>query len=372
LREKAFTLIRDGNLKEALEMIAQLRAAEPKNVGFVSLEAGVRSRMAQEGTSAAVRVFDEAISRAGTGPLRLDLLVEKAGFFHQFGDLPLAIQALDEADKIDPSNELSLLARSAVQLQLSHRQEAREALEKCVKAHPKSVAALIQLSQQLWEDSHPQEALEHAEKAEKLPGTPANDLAEISYLKTRILCSLARFDDALASVEKAIAFDPKDSRFIQDRGSCYAGMERWRDALDTWKQARTMSDTPIPGLHEDIGQAHMQLGEWDQAQAALEMEKAISGRPSTEYWLGTLKFQRDQYDEALGHFNALLSQGRNEMPTNILAETLFAKSVCLERLNRLQEALATIEQALRINPKSPEANLQRNLVKQRIETGIGS
>jgi tetratricopeptide (TPR) repeat protein len=157
-------------------------------------------------------------------------------------------------------------------------------------------------------------------------------------------------------------------------------------------------------------------GEGDvNAQFSFELADPYlsSGRPSTEYWLGTLKFQKDQYDEALGHFNALLSHGRDEMPTNILAETLFAKSVCcmlsllsfinrcshvtssltcvlVERLNRLQEALETIEHALRINrtfrcchvtfipadhfasAKSPEGNLQRNLVKQRIETGIAS
>ena len=125
------------------------------------------------------------------------------------------------------------------------------------------------------------------------------------------------FDPAIASFEAYLRRCPGGEYTTQTHyllGTIYYQRQHFPEALRHVLQV--LSSSTHTNLHPPAallaGQAHLQLGQPEKAQAYLQWA-ATAGVPAEVrqaawYWLGEIAFQQQQYDEARGHYQRLLSE----------------------------------------------------------------
>ncbi|MDH3284126.1 MAG: tetratricopeptide repeat protein, partial [Acidobacteriota bacterium] len=157
----------------------------------------------------------------------------------------------------------------------------------------------------------------------------------------------------------------------------YATVQRakvWRNDLAFWTDTSQKSpDQGLPHLH--LGIAYSQMGYLDRAlaeyQEALAKYDDAEGRSKALNNMGSLYLRQQRWDEAIDSFRRALG----EVPVYAtahynwaLAENSLSESATTpaDQSQRLQNALAHFEEALRINPRYTKAHLQYGVLLRRL------
>ena len=227
----------DKNPRDAMTILARVPVSNPnydKSLTF-------RIQIASE-----VNDLAKAKALAAEGrqrfPDRKEFAGLEAALFDKGGDTAKAAAILEEALKTW-TDDIDLLYRYGVALEkLKRRGEARAVMEKIVSKDPDNPDALNYLGYSLAEEGKDlEQALNMIKKAlEKEPDNPFF-LDSLAWT----LHKLNRTEEALATIEKAIAHKVRDAIIWEHYGDIAAAAGRKADAQKAYRQALEYgSDTP--------------------------------------------------------------------------------------------------------------------------------
>jgi tetratricopeptide (TPR) repeat protein len=185
--------------------------------------------------------------------------------------------------------------------------------------------------------------------------------AEAHYHRANALHALKRFDDALAGYNRALALQPRFAQALDNRGVTLHELKRYDDALASFDAAAVLQPASAAAL-ASRGRALQALKRFDEALASYD--RALALRPDLAEALdgrGPVLHGLRRYDEALASHDRVLAVRPDS------AEAHCERGATLYELKRYAEALASCDRALALRPDIPEAHLNRGGVLHGLE-----
>jgi tetratricopeptide (TPR) repeat protein len=196
------------------------------------------------------------------------------------------------------------------------------------------------------------EALASYDKAIALKGEP--DPAMLNC-RGSVLRDLGRLDEALADLDLAVSLNPNLVEAFNNRGNVFSDMGRLDEALSDYDRAIALKPDNADAFN-NRGNLHKQFGE--NEQALQDYEKATTLKPDYPqafYNYGTTLCDLRRFDAALTQFARAIALRSD------YAEAFYNRGTALMALRRIDDALADFAQALALKPDYPEAAWNRGL-----------
>ncbi|MBI2215893.1 MAG: tetratricopeptide repeat protein [Candidatus Rokubacteria bacterium] len=157
-----------------------------------------------------------------------------------------------------------------------------------------------------------------------------------------------RYDEALASLRRALEIEPDHVEALFYLGAVYTALKRPDDAIAALERARSRApaDTAVA---LQLGLAYFAARDYDRAAPLLE--EVFRARPTLDhlgYYVGFLRYRQKDYRRALEAFR----QGRATDP-EVQQLTRFYSGLALAALGLPSRAATEIDEALRAAPGSP-------------------
>jgi tetratricopeptide (TPR) repeat protein len=196
------------------------------------------------------------------------------------------------------------------------------------------------------------EALASYDKAIALRGEPD---AMLLTCRGSVLRDLGRLDEALAGLDRAISLQPNSADAFNNRGNVHKDMQRFDAALADYVRAIALKRDNADAFN-NRGNLYKQLGQKDQALD--DYEKAIALKPDYPealYNLGTTLYELGRLDAALPQLDRAIALRPD------YATAIHNRGTTLMALRRIDEALADFAKALALKPDYADAAWNRGL-----------
>jgi tetratricopeptide (TPR) repeat protein len=196
------------------------------------------------------------------------------------------------------------------------------------------------------------EALASYDRALALrPGYP-----EALFNRAVTLQALARFEAALAGYDRALAVRPDHAEALSNRGVVLHKLGRLAEAIASYERALSARPTFVEAL-ANRGNALAELGRREEALASYE--RALAVRPDHAdvlFHRGGVLHDLGRSDEALASYERALTARPD------FAEARFNRAVLLQARGRHEAALADYERVVGERPDHAEAHGNRGVV----------
>jgi protein O-GlcNAc transferase len=159
---------------------------------------------------------------------------------------------------------------------------------------------------------------------------------------------LGRLDDALASIDAALAIKPVYAEAFYNRGIVLLRMKRFEEALANNDQALAIRPHYAEAF-SNRGIAMMELNRLDDALASFDATLAIRADYAASYNRGIVLMRLERPSEALASFDSALAAKPD------YAEAYFNRGVALQGVKRYAEAVAVFDRVLAADPDHPHA-----------------
>jgi tetratricopeptide (TPR) repeat protein len=179
------------------------------------------------------------------------------------------------------------------------------------------------------------------------------DHAEALRNRGGALHALRRLDEALASYDRALALRPDYAEALYNRGNTLRALRRLDEALASYDRALALRPDHAEALYNRGNTLHT-LGRLDEALASYD--RALDLRPDHAealYNRGNTLYALRQPDEALASYDRALALRPD------YAQALSNRGNALHELKRFREALASYDRALDLRPDHAEALYNR-------------
>ena len=251
---------------------------------------------------------------------------------------------------------IGTLCDKAAQLyQTGNFSEAERISSQIVALQPGNFTACYILGLICYQREENAESLAFLEKALKV-----KEGAEILTVRGLVLQRSRRFEEALASFEKAITIKPALVEAHNNRGNTLCEMGRHAEALKSYDKASSLQPQFAPTFY-NRGVALQALKRFDDAlqsyDRALEINASYAEALSNR---GTVLREMGRLDQALISFD----RGVTLNPQDYAA--WYNRGTILRHLKRLPEALESFSMALAIKPDFVEALNNRGVVLQQL------
>jgi tetratricopeptide (TPR) repeat protein len=161
-------------------------------------------------------------------------------------------------------------------------------------------------------------------------------------------------DAIMREANKRLAQNPRDHEALLAAGNVYFEEENWDQAFKTYETLSEMTST-YPTMDEFLinqryGAAAMKLNQINEAYKALASALAVNPADfEANYHMGSLEFQRKNYEKAIQHFQKARMRDPEHAPTlRGLGHSLF-------KTKKYREALAFIRKAIDLAPDDKES-----------------
>jgi tetratricopeptide (TPR) repeat protein len=272
---------------------------------FLDAYSFLRAGIANERTgnyAAAVKAYERGLE---VEPENIELLNAVGFALFQQGKSEEAVEALEKALEVDPQhwkahNNMALASIDIGELELAeaHYRESlaiepqaaiyndlgfvlerqdmpHEALEmyrKAVELDPESAAAHYNLAASLARSG------EFAEAEPHFRAVLENNESSPAYTGLGIvLWQQGQADEAIASLQSAIATDPKNAAAYDQLGTIQVEQGKLEEAAATY--GSLIRNQPSAGAHQKLAQILAKLGRTGEAQKQLDMAKALAPAP---------------------------------------------------------------------------------------------
>ena len=197
------------------------------------------------------------------------------------------------------------------------------------------------------------------------------DAAKVHTNVGLVLLKQGRFGEAESYLRRALELEPRNPYFLQNMGEWLRKQDRYAEAVEYYGAA-LKSDARFALAHAALGDALFRLARYDEAIEPLERALALQADSSrtrssrkllaqARNRLATLRFEHQQYEEALALFQSLVEMD----PQNASAHT--NTGVVLYHLGRFEEALQSFDRALALDPSSQTARMNYEQVRKSLE-----
>jgi tetratricopeptide (TPR) repeat protein len=165
------------------------------------------------------------------------------------------------------------------------------------------------------------------------------------------LRSKNKFDDALAAVDKMIGQSPEDANALILQGEIFREMGKPDEALKSFDEATKLAPQS-PGPYQNRGEIYREKGEYDKA--IQEFTKVIERQPGDVL---PLVHRAEAYMNS-GKLNEALADADAVLEKQPLVAAHRLRGEILAQLNRLDDAIAEMEQLTKAVPNQPELKIQ--------------
>jgi tetratricopeptide (TPR) repeat protein len=240
-----------------------------------------------------------------------------------------------EIIEADPYSYLAWYNLGHAQAYLGNYQEAIEAYEYAFLTNENFEFAYRDCAEMCFEIKQYRKALQcYEEMLERFEVD-----SELYYCIGQCHQQLADYDLARTCYAKALHLDPFNDEILFCIGECYAHAGKWKSAIRAFKKAIDIEDSREE-YFAALGEAYFETGETQLAET--NFKKAIKLAPDQiQYWMQYTGFliETDHVEKAL----ATLQKAENYSTG---AELLYCRIACLFALDRRQEALYWLGEAL--------------------------
>jgi tetratricopeptide (TPR) repeat protein/TolB-like protein len=343
----------EGLFGDIFSLQSRLAAALGRALS-VQLSAAERAKLAQQPTS-----NPEALAAYYRGRALLDRRDVK-------GNIDVALLALDEAVKLDPSFAIAHAARGetlwARYLQNRDTAAAREAVDAgmtALRLNPESAPVRYSVAVSLAGSGRLDEAVDELQRALALQPNYEDARRELG----NVLARKGRVDEAIAEYQKAIALRPNYSGNYSALGVSLFQAARYDEAAAAFRRVIELQPESATG-YQNLSTVYQAMGRVQEAVA--NTERALSIAPTAVAYsnLGALYHQRGEYPKAIEAYAAALKLRPNSAITHRnLGDAYLRMSREGEARASYRHAIRLTEAELQINPTDP-LNLARLAVYQ--------
>lgn len=193
-----------------------------------------------------------------------------------------------------------------------------------------------------------------------------SDDAETLFSRAEFLRGQKRYGEALELYRDIIKADPDFALVYAGMGDSFYRLGRYEEAVSSMKKVfELLPDFPMaPTLHYFMGQALRELGRYDEAEE--HYKSTLRTAPNFKEGLNSLAgllMVQERYEEALGHYQTLVEIE----PGNAVVHSQIG--IALFKTGKTEEALASLDRALSLNPALESALDYREQVRKSITKG---
>lgn len=282
---------------------------------------------------------------------------------HQLGP---ARVALEQALAVDPKNLTSRLSMALKKSEAGKTNEAMHDLESILEDEPRVPAAHLQLGLLQIRSGEKKLGLIHLRQAVELVPTKS----QYRVILAKSLAEQGQAAEALDQYREALRYDPKLAigwialaQLLVEQGRFQEAESQFRAGL-----AQTNNDPDLQKAFADtMTKVHRKLGDEalgnNQPEEALKQYRAwLELDPNTaEVYarLGTALAKAGQFDDAVLQYRAAIQKRKDPA-------TLCALAAVLLEQKKNDEAIKTLDEALRLEPARVPSRLARALAFQRL------
>jgi len=269
------------------------------------------------------------------------------------GDAAGATASFEAASHLDPNDVEAVTHLGAMYLRNARPAEAEAKLRHALELQPQSPMALQGLAQTLDVQKKPDAADAYRNY---LAAQPGDDAARNRLI--HILIEQLQYDAALAEIDRAPAGQTPGVETLKLRADVLIAQKKLDDAVVTLQQALALAPNDAP-LHGGLG--HLLLQKRDFPAAEKELRAAMQlDRNNIAYWkdLSTVFYLSENYPATLSALDLI---AKVETPN---AGQWFIRALCYDKLDQVQPALDAYRKFLELDQdKNPNQVWQ---AKQRI------
>ena len=276
-------------------------------------------------------------------------MLKEAFALHTQGKFAEAEHAYAELIRRQPGNFQALHLYGVLALQRGQTERGIELLRQALKLEPRQPLAHRDLGNAFQQLRRFEEALASYDKALALK----SDLADAHNNRGIALAGLHRLDEALISYGRAIALKPDYAQAYNNRGTVLADQKRAAEALADFSQAIALDPfyakafNNRAGVLAEMGRHEEALQDHDRAIACHpEIADSHDKRGGVLIILGRAREALESYDRAIARDPSLYSAHDG-------------RGTALAMLGRPQDALESHDRALALDPNSAVAHNNR-------------
>lgn len=235
--------------------------------------------------------------------------------------------------------------------------EAERIYEAVLQVQPKHFDALHLLGIVALQTRRTQRGVDLIKNAIRLN---ANDPTKYNDLGMGQI-ELKRFNDALASFDKAIALRPDFAAAHFNRGNALKNMKRLQEALASYTKAIALNQRFV-AAYNNRGNTLQEVKRFDEALA--DYDKAIalkSDNAVTHNNRGNAFKELKRFEDALASYDKAIALQPD------YAEAFNQRGVVLRELERTEEALASFNKAIALQPNDPGLHVNRGAALQQLK-----
>jgi tetratricopeptide (TPR) repeat protein len=230
--------------------------------------------------------------------------------------IPEALEKLEEAGSVDPTNDAVFFNQAMLQLELQQPERAKAALERAITAndqranyHEKLGTVLLQLEPPDLEGA--QRSFERAVQLE--PG-----LYKSHFKLAQVLERQGQEQAALERYTQAVRAGPRFAASYQELGRLYSDLGYAAQAVQVLRAGITSAlpgTEDQAGLHHMLGVVYQQQRNYDNAIASFKAALQVQpGRPDTLFSLGWTYGLIENREEAVRYLQKFMEAATPETP----------------------------------------------------------
>jgi tetratricopeptide (TPR) repeat protein len=247
-------------------------------------------------------------------------------------DFAAAADTFAAASKLDPGNTEILDHLGTLYLGLKRPTDAEPQFRSALERKPDDAAALLGLAKSLDAQNQPgaTEAFQNYLKVQ-----PGDNSAQQRL--EALLLAQQKYDLALAEIDRADAAQGPTLASLRERADIQVAQKKWDDAIATIRKAVALAPRDAQ-LHGGLGRLLLQRRDFPGAEKELRIALTLDGSNlvylkdlSSTYYLG------GNYAAALASMDEI---AKHEKP---VAFTWFIRGLCYDKLNQPKPALAAYQ-----------------------------
>jgi Flp pilus assembly protein TadD len=270
--------------------------------------------------------------------------------YESTGDLTAATDAFEGATRLDPKDAEALTHLGIILYRNKRPAEAEAKFRDVLQLQPQSPAALQGLAQSLDVQKKP----EAVEAYRKYLAVQPNDAAARARL-IHVLIEQQQFDAALAESEQSKASHPPNLETLKLRADIQIGQKKVDDAIVTLQQAIALAPQDAQ-LHGGLGRLYLQKRNFPDAEKELKIALQFD-RNDLTYWkdLSSTYYLGGNCPATLSTLDVI---AKAETPN---AGAWFIRALCYDKLEQVQPALDAYHKFLELDQnRNPDQVWQAN------------
>ena len=270
--------------------------------------------------------------------------------YESTGDLAAAADSFEGATRLDPKDAEALTHLGIILYRNKRPAEAEAKFRDVLQLQPQSPAALQGLAQSLDVQKKP----EAADAYRKYLAVQPNDAAARARL-IHVLIEQQQFDAALAESEQSSAGHPATLETLKLRADIQIGQKKIDDAIVTLQQAIALAPQDAQ-LHGGLGRLYLQKRAFPDAEKELKIALQFD-RNNLTYWkdLSSTYYLGGNCPATLSTLDLI---AKAETPN---AGAWFIRALCYDKLEQVQPALDAYHKFLELDQnRNPDQVWQAN------------